>query len=72
MRRYRWRDRRGGERLERTIVLFTVPGGPRRTLDRVYFDKSRAAKLRSRHPTLKFRRKAITNDHDRALSEEDL
>ena len=49
-----------------TIVSFTIPGGPRRqrALRPRIFDKSRAARLRSRHPTPKFRRKAITNGHD--------
>lgn len=47
--------------------------GARGELSLAYFDKSRAARLRSRHPTPKFRRKAITNYHgdgEGALSEE--
>lgn len=76
MRRYRWRDRRRGGHPERTYIQSyrsRFPGA-RDELSLAYFDKSRAAKLRSRHLTPKFRRKAITSDHDDdgALSEEDL
>jgi len=69
-----WSPWRGTPRTYIQSYRSRFPGARAASSRSRIFDKSRATKLRSRHLTPKFRRKAITGDHDDdgALSEEDL
>lgn len=60
MRRYRRRDRHGG-RSENNRVVRGSRGSGGGVLARISIKAERPTKLRSRHTTLKFRRKAIAN-----------